>query len=417
MLRLIAWWPRLGYSKGQILPPAALAMVGLIGVSGMATDLGYFYYEQQVQQNAAEAAASAAVRYWVSHPNASDLTLLCIVELYASSSLYQSYLTGPLSGCPPSQNVPDNGGNVVLPDQAVKGQTGAWYVDGNGNDLVPVGSLGASYEPLYALPGVVGIRVYSVTKSPAFFSRIFGVKYFVARGKAAYRMEDLAGVLSNPQAGYALMGSFPLPSCSYNGEVCTSVGPASSNPSTWQNGMYLFPAVFYLSVYNAAPHYSVYNPPSSIPSWSLNIPANQNASFNWSRLQCLGSEGNNVTMAWLALQNPCPGMPDIIGSLGSQICSLPNVTCAVNVDPGVREVDASMLSNFIGKVVLVPLVSRFSFSAPVEGFAYFYIAGASGSGAHISLNGFFIDPQSLPSPGGIGGSVCTFQDTCTAVQF
>jgi Flp pilus assembly protein TadG len=397
--------------KGQALIVIALAFTALVGFTGLVTDGGFVLYTQRAQQNASDAAAQAGASLLNANSGATDLQVFCAVQLYASTARYNSL--APSWGCPAApSDLGDNLGVVALPAQAVKGQSGAWYVDHSGTELAAVGSLLGAL-PVLQNPSTItadGVRVYSTGTAPAYFSRVFGFSSYNVNTNATFRF-GRAAAFSNPgptpSPGLTQPGqntSWPAPGCAapLSGS-CTTVNPAPGNPGQWQSGINMLPTTFLQSAYATQTLYSPYSPPATMTHYTLNLPANPLGAFNWSGLQCTVNNGNDNIKSWLSGTNPCPppAAPLTIALQSSSACSPgpppSSITCSINVDPGVRDTDFGLLQSWMGQVTIVPVVSSNVLSTePVVQFAYFYVAGYGGNGSNSYISGFFLNPAQMP---------------------
>ncbi|MFN2569722.1 MAG: pilus assembly protein TadG-related protein, partial [Candidatus Dormibacteria bacterium] len=240
--------------RGQVLPIMGVLMIGMMGLTGLVTDIGTYFFQNRVQQNAAEAASRAATSYWYSRlSTATDRELWCVAQLYASSASYQSLVPGQ---CPASTtSIPDNEGKGV----------GVYYVDISGNQLGAVGTHGTTRPVLIAGNATAtGIRVTTSATSGAFFSRVFNISGFAVNDTATNRMGLVGSVLNPPGSSGALK---------------------------------VLPAAFQLTTYQTTP---LYGPPSgTVPGSQIKHFSVKCGDFCWSGLQCTGNNGNSTISYWL----------------------------------------------------------------------------------------------------------------------
>jgi len=339
--------------RGQVLIIMGVLMVGIMGLTGLVTDVGAYFYQNRVQQNAAEAASHAATAYWAGKfTTATDQEIYCIARLYASSASYGSLPCQPAAG-----TVPDNAGQGV----------NVYYVDKNNNQLGPVGVSGAllpSAIPSNSSGGqmvATGIRVTTSATSGAFFSKIFNISGFAVNDTATNRLGSVGGV-NNPQ-----------------------------------NGIYVFPAVFQQNSYTSNLHYPL---GSGVSTNFGGLPCKASSDFCWSGLQCTGNHGNNIAKDWLTKVNDCPGQPTLLATSTSTLCTStppsPTANCQLEVDNGTRDVNFTLTQSGWSGVAIVPIVNGVNSSEPITQFAYFFITGTGGSGSNSYISGYYIDPLSMP---------------------
>lgn len=358
--------------SGQVLPLMAVGMVAMLGLTGMVTDIGNYFHQNRIEQNAAEAAAHAATTYWAGKmSSATDRDLYCLTQLYSSSSAYQSLTP---STCPAAAGVSDNLGKGTV----------AYYVNGSGNHLGTLGQQPARVASA-AYPSATGIEVDTSTDSGAFFSRIFSVTGFNVSDRATFHLGSVGAVPS---------------------QICISVPvPGRNQP---QSCISVFPATFELSTYLSATLYSPFatTTASADQQFMLQSSCNSTGSFCWSGLQCTISRGNDLVKYWLTGTDPCPGIPTALGT--SQYClqNPTDVSCTVSSDPGVRDIDFfDAQANWTGKVAIVPIINGGTGTNAIIQFAYFYIDGTGGVGSNSYISGFFLDPSQMPPlPSGIYGT-------------
>jgi hypothetical protein len=373
----------------------ALSAIFLVGIAGTAVDAGMGYRQQQVQANAAAAAARGATVYLSENKaTASDAQVKCVVTLYASAAEYQGLVAG--SQCLAVSNPPDNQGFVEFANP-VKGRTGAWYVDFSGNELIAVGSVNSALPVAAFLQStygyqVAGIRVYSAVDSQTYFMRALGISHIWIVAAAAYR----AGAVNTFTPGTPLNTSVPKPG------------------GGTQTGVYTFPASFSMQSFRTAGLQNPANNPT-VTNFSAN---DGTAGFYWSSLQCQ-SMSNNDTKSWLQPTNPCPAAGPGIAATGAPNSACvnggPGPTSCISTQPGIRAVDYRLSDPYVGTVIIVPIVQDASSETQnaIVQFAYFYFTGYSARGANGSISGYFIDPATMPvipgpigsgpGPGGVGG--------------
>ncbi len=371
--------------RGQVAVLFAMCAVFVFGVVGLVVDAAMGYREERIQANAAALAARAATVFLAENQSiASDAQVRCVVTLYASEVEYETLADA--GRCPSAATLRDNRGFVEFV-QPIRGRSGAWYLDGAGNELAAVGTVDSALpvsDFLQATDGsaVAGIRVCSAVDAPTYFIRVLGIDQLHVAASAAYRL----GGVSIFTPGRSLKASLPSPA------------------GGMQNGISVFPAAFSQQSYAVAGLQDPLSRPV-VETFSAN---DGTAGFFWSSLQCQ-SNSNADTKGWLARQDPCP-------AAGPQIATAatPSAQCAsggpgpascVSTQPGIRDVDYRLSDPYVGQVVIVPIVGDASSETenPVLQFAYFYLAGYDARGANGSLSGYFIDPALMPViPGAVG---------------
>ncbi|HEY1902847.1 MAG TPA: pilus assembly protein TadG-related protein [Terracidiphilus sp.] len=146
--------------SGQTLPFIALAMTGMLGMSGLAIDVGHAYVVRSQLQNAANAAALAASGY-VYYSNSDTVNSTSIADLYSASS---------------------GGNNVYSALGTVQTHVGTRCV----NMLMPVGSTCSSSSVANA------VVVTTSTTMKTFFMGLFGVPKLGVNATATASMQGQA---------------------------------------------------------------------------------------------------------------------------------------------------------------------------------------------------------------------------------
>jgi len=315
--------------RGQMVVLFAVGGVMLFGFAGLLVDGAMGYRQHQIQANAAAAAARAAAVYLAENRStATDQQVECLTALFTDEDEEEGLAQA--GRCPAAGGEYDNQGFIEFANP-VRGQSGAWYLDSAGNEVVAVGTVNSGLPVLgflqatYGTP-ISGIRVYSSVDMPTSFVRVLGITQVHVAAGAAYRM----GSVSTFLPGAPLTASVPNPS------------------GAMQNGISVFPIAFSQQAFAAAGLQNPANNPT-VQQFAANDGA---AGFFWSSLQCQ-SNSNADTKAWLQQQDPCPSAGPAIAASGT-----PNSQCAnggpgpascISTQPGIRAVDYRLSDPYVGQ--------------------------------------------------------------------
>jgi Flp pilus assembly protein TadG len=176
--------------RGQVLILVAFAVTALIGMTGMAIDLGFAFAHRRQVQNAADAAALAgahALSRYVIYTKivAQGITPTSVglpsINPYGTTSAIWQDATSAAAATSVLPN-DDLGQNPTdTPTWPSGGSTlhGWWIVAGGGGTPPPNGTQGAPIDPPAGTPpgGAVGVQVRAVLRSPTTFMNIFGIDH------------------------------------------------------------------------------------------------------------------------------------------------------------------------------------------------------------------------------------------------
>ena len=169
--------------QGQTAILLAFAMIGLLGIVGLALDGGMLYWNQRRAQNGADAAAIAGVTKLAEHvidescDSGSEQDVLALIQEYAGVNEVPNADTG--ENIEAFYLVEDNSGNRVVLINPSSGSS--WHVGETGEipcDYNPVGlQVKASFPQQTFLAGVIGIAETNVTvDASAIFETNTGVQ-------------------------------------------------------------------------------------------------------------------------------------------------------------------------------------------------------------------------------------------------
>jgi Flp pilus assembly protein TadG len=161
-----------GRARGQVLVIMALALVGLMGITGVAVDMGYAYTHRREVQNAADAAALAGAIKLGQHYNAvrnsSGSLPTPTPGPQTDATIMQDVTNAAVAALPP---FPSPNTNQTWPPTGTTGTNTltAFYMTGDGTQGAQI-TTGSSAPPSTA----VGVRVVATASYPTFFARILG---------------------------------------------------------------------------------------------------------------------------------------------------------------------------------------------------------------------------------------------------
>jgi uncharacterized membrane protein len=103
-----------GRARGQVLVIMALALVGLMGITGVAVDMGYAYTHRREVQNAADAAALAAGNAMIQGHSQAEADTIARAILAANFSHDPNGITPSLPPTTPVYDSAHSGDPVYL---------------------------------------------------------------------------------------------------------------------------------------------------------------------------------------------------------------------------------------------------------------------------------------------------------------
>jgi Flp pilus assembly protein TadG len=151
-----------GGERGQVIPLVALSLVVLFGAASLAVDVGYWRYQQRLEQSAADSAAIAAAGE-LAYPAAADVTAAAVKD--ATTNGYTD--DGGVNTVVTVNNPPASGayaGNTHAVEVIIKKKQPLWFagVFGNTGQWVSVRAVAIQNTNgiycIYALGGDIDLR-------------------------------------------------------------------------------------------------------------------------------------------------------------------------------------------------------------------------------------------------------------------
>jgi Flp pilus assembly protein TadG len=320
---------------GQVLVIAALLMTALVGFLALVVDVGNAYAQRRYMQNAADAAAMAATRYMALNRagGASDAGVASAINTYLAN----------------------NGGAESLGSPNGK-TSNAWYVQGDGSTVSPVGNGGG-------IPSsAVGVKVNASKSVSTYFARVLGVSNIGvnAAGAAAY------GTPSKILLNWKITG--------------TPMMPIAFGLDAWkkcsQNYGYGGTITFAQPI-----------------DYASDCSIDNVAHFGFTTLNIASDCSNNTTKTIL---NEIVNNPAALGTLSVWIGD-PILVCS-----GSRDTTWNYIMQ-IGKPFIVPIISEADAQAcnsncnpKIIGYGYMRANTLGGNGSNTYIVGTWVDPATQP---------------------
>lgn len=343
--------------RGQMLVASALVMVALLGFLGLVIDAGNGYAARRQAQNAADAAAYAAVAYLASSTNPTDANVQAVITNYGPVDNGHVSVNFANPSCPGPPNC----------------SSGAWYVNSAGGVIdASQGYVGSGAIPT----GTVGVRVFPTRTVRTFVISALGFQSITASAAAAR--------VYGPTNGLSTW----LPNVSIT--TTGANGPLAAGYT--QTGTTALPVIVALSDYNTqTAGQTRFGTAESLAPKRLG-----SGGFDWSGLTI-----DQASLGASTVNGILTGAPGYVANI--------NIGTSVENDSGDKATDCQTLDggtspSWVNKIVWIPLVTvDSSHNAVVEGFGPFYYTGSDCTGNPKAVHGFWLNPKTLPPFPGTSG--------------
>lgn len=209
-----------GRQRGQIALIMALAVIGLLGMTGVAVDLGYAYTHRREVQNAADAAALAGAtklgQHYLATKNSGGIAPTPTPAPQTDATILQDVTNAAMYALPPFPAAP---ADQTWPPAGTAGTNTltAYYMTSDAAQGPQITSAGSA-PPANA----VGVRVVATVSYSTFFAKVLGSAFATVpvTGQARAMLRPVAGI--GPGAPFIVCGGGMSGSPSYGADV---VGP------------------------------------------------------------------------------------------------------------------------------------------------------------------------------------------------
>lgn len=226
-------WPP-SRQRGQMLIIMALALVALLGMTGIAVDLGFGFAHRREAQNAADAAALAGAQALGRHYiNPSPATSGCGDSGTAecnNTTVLREITVAAISSLPNFPNPPSGNTTPTVPANTTI--TGYYVTTETQNPGTDISTTGGSSRP----PAAVGVRAVVAYTYPTLFMRVFGAWASTMRVEAKARVLLRRSAQVGGPAPFIVCGGGPGGPSGNGAQEYTSTGYVIPSPSILVSG-------------------------------------------------------------------------------------------------------------------------------------------------------------------------------------